>query len=105
MHAVIQTGGKQYIVKKGDILSIEKIEGDAGVSVTFPDVLLTFDNETTTANIGKPHIAGARVVAEVVEQTRNKKISVIKYKPKVRYRRNVGHHQFVTKIKITDIVG
>ena len=100
--AVIQTGGKQYLVREGQELKIEKLDLDVGASISF-DVLLVSDEEGTTTQVGKPTLSGAKVSATVLEQDRTKKVSVIKYKSKSRYRRNVGHRQPYTRIKIEKI--
>lgn len=101
MFAVIATGGKQYLVKEGDVLQIEKLPVEAGQTVQF-DVLLTAEEDGSKVEIGVPTLS-AKVSAEVIEQGRAKKISVVKYKPKVRYRKRVGHRQPYTKVKITKI--
>lgn len=103
MFAVIRTGGKQYIVKEGDVLTVEKLEGNENDGVTFEDVLLLFDPAGEQVHIGAPVLKGIQVVGTIVEQGRAKKITVIKYKPKVRYRRKKGHRQHFTKVKITKI--
>ena len=100
--AVIQTGGKQYLVREGQELKIEKLDLDVGASISF-DVLLMSDEEGTTTQVGTPTLSGAKVSATVLEQDRTKKVSVIKYKSKSRYRRNVGHRQPYTRIKIEKI--
>lgn len=102
MLAVIKTGGKQYIVKEGQELKIEKLELEEGKTIDF-DAMLVSDVEGKDVKIGTPTVSGAKVSAVVLEQGRDKKISVIKYKPKSRYRRNVGHRQPFTKIKIEKI--
>lgn len=101
MFAVIKTGGKQYLVRQGDVLLVEKLELDLGAKLDF-DALLVADEERNEVKVGKPHVG--QVEATIVEHGRAKKVSVIKYKPKVRYRRNVGHRQPFTKIKIEKIV-
>lgn len=103
MFAVIRTGGKQYIVKEGDTLTVEKLEGNENDSITFEDVLLLFDEAGEQVQIGAPILKGIQVIGTIVEQGRAKKITVIKYKPKVRYRRKKGHRQHFTKVKITKI--
>lgn len=100
--AVIQTGGKQYLVREGQELKIEKLDTEVGGNVDF-DVLLVSDEEGTTTQVGTPTLSGVNVTATVLDQGREDKISVIKYKSKVRYRRNVGHRQPFTKIKIEKI--
>lgn len=101
MFAVIKTGGKQYLVRQGEVLLVEKLELDPGAKLEF-DALLVADEEGNEVKVGKPNVG--QVEATVVEHGRAKKVSVVKYKPKVRYRRNVGHRQPFTKIKIEKIV-
>ena len=102
--AVIKTGGKQYKVKEKDTLKIEKILGDKGKKVNFSEVLLIADEKGKSVDIGAPKVKGAKVEATVLEQGRARKISVIKYKRKTRYRRNLGHRQAYTKVEINKIV-
>jgi len=102
MFAVIKTGGKQYKVKEGEILKIEKVAGAAGDKIDF-EVLLLADEEGKDVKVGKPLVAGAKVGAEILEQGRARKVNIIKYKPKVRYRRKAGHRQMYTKVKIASI--
>ncbi|MBP6883693.1 MAG: 50S ribosomal protein L21 [Candidatus Pacebacteria bacterium] len=104
--AVIQTGGKQYKVSKGGLVSIEKIkEGqkkfEKGDKISFDKVLLVDDGKDTT--IGTPYIDGAKVDAEIVEIGRARKLLVMKYKQKSRYLRRNGHRQPFFKVKITSI--
>ena len=100
--AVIKTGGKQYKVKTGDTLKIEKLLGKAkGDKIAFSDVLLV-DNGTDT-KIGSPFISGATVEGEVTEAGRNQKVVVIHYKQKSRYYKKAGHRQHHLKVKITKI--
>ena len=103
MNAVIKTGGKQYIVKAGDSLNIEKINGEEGKDIAFDNVLLTFDDKASDVKVGTPNVDGAKVIATIKEHGRGKKVSVIKYKPKTRYRRNVGHRQPYTRITIKEV--
>lgn len=101
--AVIKTGGKQYKVSKGGILSIEKIKGEykKGDKVVFDKVLLVDDGKDTT--IGTPYIVGAKVNAEIMEIGRTRKVLVVKYKQKSRYLRRNGHRQPYFQVKILDI--
>lgn len=99
--AIIKTGGKQYKVKENDTLVVEKLPQEKGKSVNFDQVLLIGDDEAVT--IGQPTVAGAAVTAEVVDQTKAKKVLIIKFKNKTRYRRKRGHRQQQTKVKITGI--
>ncbi|MDO8505684.1 MAG: 50S ribosomal protein L21 [bacterium] len=102
MIAVIKTGGKQYIVKEGTTLSIEKLAGEKGGKIAFDQVLLVGD-EGSEVKVGAPTVKGAIVEATIVEQGRAKKITVIKYKRKVRYKRKIGHRQHFTKVTIDRI--
>ena len=101
--AVIKTGGKQYKVSTGDLVSIEKIKGEykKGDKVVFDKVLLVDDGKDTT--IGTPYITGAKVNAEIVEIGRTRKVLVMKYKQKSRYLRRNGHRQPFFKVKISSI--
>ena len=101
MHAIIVTGGKQYKVAEGDTLYIEKLNAEAGDTITFDQVLavLTGDNAT----FGAPVVEGATVTANVVKNGKGKKVLVFKYKPKKNYRRRQGHRQPYTKVEITKI--
>jgi len=104
MIAVIQTGGKQYIVKEGTTFKAEKLAGKAGDPVVFEQVLLLGDEQGGEVRIGTPTVSGARVEAVILEQDRAAKVNVIKYKRKVRYRRKIGHRQWFTKVKIVRII-
>ncbi len=103
MFAVIKTGGKQYKVKEGEVLKIEKIAGKVGDKIEFDKVLLVADEDGKEVNVGNPTVAGAKVIGEILEQGRAKKVTIIKYKPKVRYRRKTGHRQMYTKVKVTSV--
>lgn len=102
MFAVIQTGGKQYLVREGEALKVEKLELEVGAKFDL-DVLMVAEEDGSKVQVGTPTVKGAKVSVSVLEQGRAKKVSVIKYKPKVRYRRNVGHRQPFTKIQIEKI--
>ena len=93
MHAIIETGGKQYKVAEGDTLFIEKLPNEAGDNVTFDKVLAVIDGEKIT--VGTPVVEGAKVAASVVKNGKGKKIMVFKY-----YRRRQGHRQPYTKVTI-----
>ncbi len=101
MYAVVKTGGKQYRVAPGDILKVERLDGEAGATVTLDQVLLLADGETVT--LGTPLVAGAVVKAEILEQTRAPKIIVFKKKRRHNYRRKRGHRQHVTVLKVLEI--
>jgi large subunit ribosomal protein L21 len=100
--AIIKTGGKQYLVREGEELRVEKLEAEKDSGIDF-EVLMLSDENGEKIKVGKPIVGGAKVSAKVMEQGRADKVSVIKYKPKVRYRRNVGHRQPYTLIKIEKI--
>lgn len=101
--AVIKTGGKQYKVTEGQTLKIEKIEEEVGKKINLAEVLLVSDDKGKEVQIGTPFLESAKVEAEVLEQAKDKKVTVIKYKAKTRYKRTLGHRQHFTKIKITKI--
>jgi large subunit ribosomal protein L21 len=100
-YAIIETGGKQYRVSVGDRLSVEKLDVEAGGSVTFDRVLLVGGGGSTT--VGAPTVSGASVTATVEETYRGAKIVVFKYKAKKGYRRRTGHRQSLTRLNITGI--
>lgn len=100
-YAVIKTGGQQLRVKEGETLTIAKLPGKAKEKLVFKEVLLVVDGDKI--HLGKPLVKGAQVTAELIEQKKDKKIIVIKFKAKSRYRRKQGHRQQITKIKINKI--
>lgn len=101
--AVIATGGKQELVEVGKRYRFEKLAGDAGGAVVFDRILATFGPEGAELRIGTPIVAGATVAGRIVRQGRERKITVIKYKAKSRYRRKRGHRQHFTEVEITGI--
>lgn len=106
MFAVITSGGKQYLVKKGDQLKLEKLAGEPGSNISFDSVLLmSKDKEGKEITLGQPTIANAKVEAKIIESGKDKKVTVLKYKPKKRYRVKKGHRQQYTKVEITGIKG
>lgn len=100
--AVIKTGGKQYLVKPGQTLKIEKINASEGGKIVFDEVLLLGD-DSGEVKIGTPLVEGARVEAEVVKQGRSRKVVVFKYHSKTRYRKKKGHRQLFTEVRIDKI--
>ena len=102
MYAVIRTGGKQYRVAKDDIVAIEKLDGKAGDKVKFDEVLL-LGEAGKEPKIGEPLVSGASVTAEVLDQARADKITVIKFRRRKNYHRTKGHRQSETVLKITNI--
>ena len=101
MDAVIESGGKQYKVSKGDVIQIEKLDAPVGEMVTLDKVLIA--REGSDISVGGPYIEGCKVAGEVVEQLKNKKIIVFKKRRRKNYRRKNGHRQLLTRVKITDI--
>jgi large subunit ribosomal protein L21 len=104
MYAIVETGGKQYRVKTGDTIAVERLSGEPGDTFDLGRVLLIAGNGDGETRVGTPGVAGAIVRAEVVEQGRGEKIVVFRYKSKVRYRRKTGHRQSLTRVRITDIL-
>jgi large subunit ribosomal protein L21 len=103
MYAVIRTGGKQYRVAAGDILEVEKLDGNVGDSVTLDDVLMIVDEDDV--KIGQPQVEGANVTAKITGQYRGEKIRVFRYSPKKRIRVRRGHRQYLTRLQIESVQG
>lgn len=103
MYAVIETGGKQYKVTKGDVVYIEKLDVKAGASVTFDKVLLI--GEGKDVKVGVPTVDGATVTGKVIKNDKAKKLVVYKYKPKKGFHKKHGHRQPYTKVEITKVNG
>ena len=97
--AIIETGGKQYLVTQDSVLSVEKLPAEKSGKITFDKVLLTDDGKET--KVGTPYVSGAKVSAELIEEGRAKKVTVIRYKQKSRYFKKKGHRQPYTKVRIT----
>ena len=102
MYAIIKTGGKQYNVEEGKVITIEKLDVSEGDKVTFDEVLLLSGD---TVKIGQPIVEGAKVIAKVLAQGKEKKIRIFKYKAKSNYRRRQGNRQPFTKVQIEKIEG
>ncbi|PIR76028.1 MAG: 50S ribosomal protein L21 [Candidatus Magasanikbacteria bacterium CG10_big_fil_rev_8_21_14_0_10_42_10] len=103
MFAVIFTGGKQYLVEEGQSLHVEKLDAEIGTTITFDQVLMTAASDGQDVKIGTPFLEGTTVTATVDDQGRDKKIRVVKYKPKIRYKRANGHRQPFTAVTISKI--
>jgi large subunit ribosomal protein L21 len=101
MYAVIKTGGKQYKVANGDVILVEKLQGEAGASITLAEVLMIGDGANIT--VGAPTVKGASVAAEVVDQAKADKVIIFKKNRRHNYRRKRGHRQKLTALKITGI--
>lgn len=104
MYAIVETGGKQYRVKTGDTIAVERLTSEPGDTLDLGRVLLVAGDAEGETRVGTPGIDGAVVRAEVVEHARGEKIVVFRYKSKVRYRRKTGHRQALTRVRITDIL-
>jgi len=100
-YAVIKTGGKQYKVKEGDVIEVDRLS-EKGQKIVFDEVLLSVTD--STVKIGKPKIANGKVEAQLINNTRGEKIRVSKFKAKVRYRKTTGFRANLTKVKITKII-
>ena len=101
MYAVIKTGGKQYRVATDDVITVERLEGEAGAAITLSEVLMV--GSDAGAKIGAPLVEGASVSATIVEQTRGDKVVIFKKRRRKHYRRKNGHRQDLTVLKITGI--
>jgi len=99
--AIIKSGGKQYKVLEKDHLKIEKIEAKKGSKISFSDILLISDNGKS--KIGKPYVGGARVDAKIIDHGKHDKIRILKFKPKKRYKKLMGHRQNFSEIEIEKI--
>jgi large subunit ribosomal protein L21 len=102
VYAIIESGGKQYRVEPGAVVSLERIAGEVGSQVDLNRVLLVADG--STVKVGQPTLSGARVVSQIVAQTRGEKIDVFKFKKRKKYRRKTGHRQELTQVRIGEIV-
>ena len=102
VYAIIESGGKQYRVEPGAVLALERLPGEKGSRVELDRVLLVSDG--SSLKVGHPTVSGARVVSEIVAQTRGDKIDVFKFKKRKKYRRKTGHRQEQTTVRIAEIV-
>jgi large subunit ribosomal protein L21 len=100
---VIKTGGKQYLVKAGDEVKVEKLLSKEGETVVLDEVLMMSDPEGKELKPGQPYVVGAKVECSVLKQARYPKVTTIKYKSKTRYRRQKGHRQAYTLLKVNKI--
>jgi len=101
MFAVLNTGGKQYKVSQGDLIEVEKLETNAGDTVTLDQVLMVGEGENV--EVGSPYVLGCKVTGKVIEHGKGAKIIVFKKKRRKNYRRKNGHRQLFTQLKITEI--
>lgn len=102
MYAIIESGGKQYRVQKGDVIDVELLDTDANGAIEFKNVL--FINNGSKIKIGSPHLTESKVRGELVSQVAGPKVVAFKYKERKGIRRKVGHRQKYARIKITDIL-
>jgi len=100
-YAIIKTGGKQYRAEAGSLLTIEKLEGDRGSEIVFDEVLLV--SSEAGVQVGVPTVAGARVLATVVEQTRDNKVLIHHYRRRKNSRKTMGHRQWITRVKVSSV--
>ena len=101
MYAVIETGGKQYRVSEGQAIKFEKLAVEPGAKIHFDKVLMVANGDSI--QVGSPYISGGTVTAEVLSQGRGKKVKIIKFRRRKHYRRQMGHRQYFTEVKITAI--
>lgn len=101
MYSIIETGGKQYKVSEGDIIKIEKIQGKVGDQIELKDVLLVCQG--SDIKVGNPKLENAKVMGEILDHDKDKKVVVFKHKRRKNYRKKQGHRQEFTNIKITSI--
>ncbi len=102
MFAVIKTGGKQYLVSPGDKIKVEKLDRPENKEIIFKEVLLL--SKGKSIKIGQPLVKSAKVTAKILKQAREKKITILKYKPKKRYQKKKGHRQPFTEVEILKIL-
>jgi large subunit ribosomal protein L21 len=101
MYAVIQSGGKQYRVAEGELLKLELIDAEPGSTIEFDKVLMVANGDSVT--VGAPLVTGGKVSAEIVTHGRHDKITIIKFRRRKHYRKQAGHRQWFTQVKITGI--
>jgi large subunit ribosomal protein L21 len=101
MYAVIVSGGKQHRVEPGEVLKLEKLDVPTGDTIDFDKVLLVADGEGV--KVGAPYVEGGKVSAEVVAHGRGDKVTIIKFRRRKHHRKQMGHRQWYTQVKITDI--
>jgi len=103
MYAVIESGGKQHRVKEGEVLKLEKLEAATGDKIDFDRVLMVGEGESV--KIGTPYVKGSKVTAEVLNHSRGDKVRIIKFNRRKHFRKQQGHRQWQTEVKITGIKG
>ena len=103
MYAVVESGGKQHRVIEGETLKVEKLDLATGESLTIDQVLMVGEGESV--KIGAPYVAGSFVTAEVVSHGRHEKVTIVKFRRRKHHRKQMGHRQWYTELKITSIAG
>ena len=103
MYAVVESGGKQHRVIEGETLKVEKLDLATGESLTIDQVLMVGEGESV--KIGAPYVAGSSVTAEVVSHGRHEKVTIVKFRRRKHHRKQMGHRQWYTELKITGIAG
>ena len=103
MFAVFDSGGKQHRVTEGEVVRIERLEGDLGDNIEFERVLIVAEGDNVS--IGSPYLDGGKVTGEVIGQGRDEKVRIVKCKRRKNYLRRAGHRQYFTEVKITGITG
>jgi large subunit ribosomal protein L21 len=101
MYAVITSGSKQFTVREGDKLKLEKLTAEVGATVNFDNILMVSNGDSI--NIGKPFVSGAKVQATVVEHGRHKKLTIVKFRRRKHHKKQMGHRQYYTEVKIEKI--
>lgn len=103
MFAVIKTGGKQYRVNAGEKYKFERLDVQPGETIEFDHVLMQADESNGVVKIGRPFIDGAKVIGKVIEEGKDDKITILKFKAKKRYKKKMGHRQMYTQVEIMEI--
>ncbi|EKE75748.1 50S ribosomal protein L21 [Gallaecimonas xiamenensis] len=101
MYAVIQSGGKQHRVAEGEVIRLEKLDLETGATVEFDKVLMVANGDDV--KVGAPYVAGGKVVAEIVSHGRGAKVKIVKFRRRKHHRKQMGHRQWFTEVKITGI--
>ena len=104
MYAIVKTGGLQYKVQPGDIITVNKLDGEIGTEVTLTEVLMVADPQKDSISVGRPVISGTSISAEITAQKKGDKIIVFRSKRRKGYRKKTGHRQLLTQLKIKDIL-
>jgi len=104
MYAIVKTGGLQYKVQPGDIVTVNKLDGEIGSEIILNEVLMVVDPQKDSVSVGRPVVSGISVSAEITAQTKGEKIIVFRSRRRKGYRKKNGHRQLLTRLKIKDIL-